>query len=75
MTEKHNIENEFYAVKGTFGGVERFLGADETESNGYKWVKRSDAIWWEHKEDAESFANSYFKNFEDWEVVTVYAEV
>lgn len=68
------MDDKFYAIKGIFGKVERFLGADETKSKGYKWGKCSDSIWWEHKSDAESFANSYFKNFDDWEVVSVYAE-
>lgn len=60
---------EFYVIKIVNKKV--YLGASDN-SNSFIWTKKKDAIWFDDQEKAEIFANDYFKNFDNWEVVPLW---
>lgn len=56
---------DYYVVK--IKGRNVFLESD-MESGAIGWTtKKNNAIWFSDKESADSFANSYFKVFKNWE--------
>lgn len=54
-----------------------YLGVDEERATKagkdfFKWVKDiNEGMWFNCPSEAEKFANSYFKNFKNWELVEV----
>lgn len=66
---------DFVVIKYKDKGI--YLGVDEERATKagkdfFKWVKDiNESMWFNCPSEAEKFANSYFKNFKNWELVEV----
>lgn len=63
------VMEEFYVIKIVNKKV--YLGASDN-SNSFIWTKKKDSVWFDDQEKAERFANDYFKNFNNWEIVPLW---
>ena len=63
---------EFYAIKIVNEKV--YLGASDN-SNSFIWTKKKEARWFDDQEEAERFANDYFRNFNSWEIVPLLFDI
>lgn len=61
------IEEFYTIVARTKTGRKIYFGAED--EGGYSWkFCRSDAIWFESREQAENFAENYFTVFKDYSI-------
>lgn len=60
---------EFYTIEArTKDGRKIYFGAED-KGEDYRWkFCRSDAIWFESREQAENFAENYFTVFKDYSI-------
>lgn len=59
------MNEEFSVIK--IKGKKAYLMAYE---NGFKWTTNvNDSIWFDYEYKAEQFADGYFKNFKNYEII------
>lgn len=71
-----DFDNVFYTITmQTKSDKTLYLMCDNI-NGGFKWTfDYEDSIWFNTENEANNFASDYFKNFHNWKIKEVYANI